>query len=88
MRPRGSAAGRTITSSRTRKDDRLALHDVVELREARPSERLSAGAVGTVVDVFEGPPAAHEVEFTDADGRTVAMVTLRADQVVRRHGNL
>ncbi|MEH0932455.1 DUF4926 domain-containing protein [Micromonospora sp. CPCC 205558] len=79
---------RPITSSRKRKDDQLALHDVVELREARPSEQLSAGAVGTVVDVFEGPPPIYEVEFTDADGRTLAMVTLRADQVVRRDGNL
>lgn len=55
MRPRGSAADRTITSSRTRKDDRLKLYDVVELRESRPSEQLSAGAVGSVVDVFDGP---------------------------------
>ncbi|WP_433461191.1 DUF4926 domain-containing protein [Micromonospora sp. CA-248212] len=57
---------------------------MVELREAIPGEGLPAGTVGTVVHIFSGPPAAYEVEFTDADGRTVAMVTLRADQLVRR----
>ncbi|WP_433124636.1 DUF4926 domain-containing protein [Micromonospora sp. CA-240977] len=64
----------------------LELYDVVELREAIPEEQLPAGAVGTVVDVFNGPPIAYEVEFADPDGRTVAMVTLRADQVVHRGG--
>ncbi|WP_373861705.1 DUF4926 domain-containing protein [Micromonospora saelicesensis] len=61
---------------------------MVELREARPSEQLSAGAVGTVVHVFNDPTTAYEIEFADADGRTVAMVTLRADQVVQRDGHL
>ncbi|MGC4866226.1 DUF4926 domain-containing protein [Micromonospora sp. DT53] len=61
---------------------------MVELRDARPSERLPAGATGTVVHVFDGPPTAYEVEFADADGRTVAMVTLRAGQVVQRDGHL
>ncbi|MEV1017066.1 DUF4926 domain-containing protein [Micromonospora sp. NPDC049801] len=62
----------------------LELYDVVELREPIPEEELPAGSVGTVVHIFSGPPAAYEVEFADADGRTVAMVTLRADQVVHR----
>ncbi|MCG5457777.1 DUF4926 domain-containing protein [Micromonospora sp. PSH03] len=60
----------------------LELYDVVELREAIPGEHLPAGAVGTVVHIFNGPPASYEVEFADPDGRTTAMVTLRADQVV------
>ncbi|MFF0232715.1 DUF4926 domain-containing protein [Micromonospora sp. NPDC005254] len=62
----------------------LELYDVVELREATPGEGLPAGAVGTVVHVFDGPPPAYEVEFADADGRTVAMVTLRTDQMMHR----
>lgn len=33
----------------------LELYDVVELREAIPGEELPAGAVGTVVHVFNGP---------------------------------
>ncbi|WP_444947414.1 DUF4926 domain-containing protein [Micromonospora ureilytica] len=55
----------------------MELYDVVELREALTGERLPAGAVGTVVHVSNGPPTACEIEFADADGRTVAMVTLR-----------
>ncbi|MEU5668917.1 DUF4926 domain-containing protein [Micromonospora sp. NPDC047762] len=66
----------------------LELYDVVELREAIPGEDLPAGAVGAIIDVFDGPPPMYEVEFTDTDGRTVAMVTLRADQVSRRDGHL
>ncbi|NYH41642.1 hypothetical protein HNR22_001369 [Micromonospora jinlongensis] len=62
----------------------LELYDVVELREAIPGEELLAGATGTVVHVFNGPPPAYEVEFADADGRTVAMVTLRTDHIVHR----
>ncbi|MEU1244069.1 DUF4926 domain-containing protein [Micromonospora parva] len=61
---------------------------MVELREALPSEQLPAGAVGAVVHVLNDPPTAYEVEFADADGRAVAMVTLRADQVVQRDGHL
>ncbi|MEW2427033.1 DUF4926 domain-containing protein [Micromonospora sp. NPDC047644] len=64
----------------------LELYDVVELREAIPGEQLPAGAVGTVVHVFDSPSTAYEVEFADADGHTIAMVTLRADQVIRRVG--
>lgn len=35
-----------------------------------------------LVHIFNGNPTAYEVEFADAEGRTIAMVTLRADQVV------
>ncbi|MGK5740217.1 DUF4926 domain-containing protein [Micromonospora sp. URMC 103] len=62
----------------------MELYDVLELREDIPSERLPAGAAGTVVHIFSGPSAAYEVEFADDDGRTVTIVTLRADQV-RHH---
>ncbi|MGV9213927.1 DUF4926 domain-containing protein [Micromonospora sp. RB23] len=62
----------------------VELYDVVELREAIPGEELPAGTVGTIVHIFSGPPTAYEVEFVDTDGRTVAMVTLRADQIFHR----
>ncbi|GAA2190051.1 DUF4926 domain-containing protein [Micromonospora lupini] len=64
----------------------LELYDVVELREAIAEEQLPAGAVGTVVHIFNGPSTAYEVEFADSDGRTLAMVTLRADQVTHPEG--
>ncbi|MEU8179171.1 DUF4926 domain-containing protein [Micromonospora sp. NPDC049047] len=63
----------------------LELYDVVQLREAMPGD-LPAGAVGAVVDVLDGSPPLYEVEFTDTDGRTVALVTLRADQIIHRVG--
>ncbi|MEV4198521.1 DUF4926 domain-containing protein [Micromonospora globbae] len=64
----------------------MELYDVVRLREAIPRERLAAGTVGTVVHIFRGPPTAYEVEFADADGRTIATVTLTADQMDRYNG--
>ncbi|MFC0506672.1 DUF4926 domain-containing protein [Micromonospora costi] len=36
---------------------------------------------GYIVHIFRGPPTAYEVEFSDADGRTVALITLAADHV-------
>ncbi|NJC12661.1 hypothetical protein F4558_002487 [Micromonospora profundi] len=64
----------------------MELYDVVELREAVPGKQLPAGAAGTVAHIFGVPSTAYEVEFADADGRTVALVTLRPDQIMRRNG--
>jgi hypothetical protein len=54
--------------------------DVVALAADLPSDGLSAGDTGTVVHVFHKPYTAYEVEFTDSEGGTIAMVTLTADQ--------
>ncbi|MCO8274717.1 DUF4926 domain-containing protein [Actinoplanes sp. TRM 88003] len=59
----------------------MELYDTVRLLVDLPDEGLTAGAVGAVVHVFERPDVAYEVEFTDADGRTVAQVPLTADQL-------
>ncbi|MEV1328554.1 DUF4926 domain-containing protein [Micromonospora costi] len=64
----------------------MNLYDVVELKEVVPSEQLSAGAVGTIVHIFRSPPTAYEVEFSDADGRTIALITLAADQIHQHQG--
>ena len=45
-----------------------------------PARHLCAGDVGVVVGVYRGGEA-YEVEFFDADGQTLAVETLRADQV-------
>ena len=45
-----------------------------------PAHGLRAGDVGMVVGVYGGG-AAYEVEFTTADGDTVAVETLTAAQV-------
>jgi uncharacterized protein DUF4926 len=61
----------------------MNLFDVVELAVDLPEEGLRAGAVGTIVDDYAGS-AAFEVEFTDGDGRTLALSTLRAGQLRER----
>jgi hypothetical protein len=55
--------------------------DAVMLTEDLPAVGLTAGTIGTVVHVFRMPHLAYEVEFTDQDGATVALVTVRAGQI-------
>jgi hypothetical protein len=55
--------------------------DVVTLTTDLPEDGLPAGSIGTVVHIFHRPHTAYEVEFTDADGSTTAMVTVTADQL-------
>ncbi|MBE7500349.1 MAG: DUF4926 domain-containing protein [Verrucomicrobiales bacterium] len=55
-------------------------HDRVVLKTPVPSEGLEAGDVGTVVHIHQRG-VAYEVEFVTLTGRTVAVVTLLADQV-------
>ena len=59
----------------------LRLHDVVEINEALPEEKLPAGAVGTIVHVYRRHDRAYEVEFADENGRTVSSVALPADKL-------
>jgi hypothetical protein len=62
----------------------VELHNVVELTADLPEEGLTVGAIGTVVHIFHEPDLAYEVEFSDDEGRTVAMVPLKPEQL-RRH---
>ena len=59
----------------------FALLDVVALMEDLPEEHVRRGQLGTIVEVFA--PNVFEVEFSDNDGRTYAMLTLRAEQLMR-----
>ena len=59
----------------------MDLFDLVVLAEDRPDEGLAAGSIGTIVHVFHQPDLAYEVEFTNADGSTLAMLTLRPDEL-------
>lgn len=56
-------------------------HDIVRLTRPRPDHRLAAGAVGTVVHVFHAPTLAFEVEFCDAEGRTIAQLPLLPHEI-------
>ncbi|MCV7236248.1 DUF4926 domain-containing protein [Mycobacterium branderi] len=67
--------------------------DVVELLRPLPEHNLPAGSRGTVVMDYTkysdtGLPRAYEVEFSDSDGVTQAMVTLYEEDlhVVWRSG--
>ena len=58
----------------------IAEHALVVLDCDPPHEKLNRGDVGTVVHVYKGGRG-YEVEFVDGGGRTVALVTVRANDV-------
>jgi len=58
----------------------VKLLDVVALLEDRADERLTAGQVGTVVEILA--PGVFEVEFLDSHGRTTALAELRREQLL------
>lgn len=55
-------------------------HDSVVLLENLPSAKLEAGDVGVVVHVYPDG-VAFEVEFLTLGGETVAIETLKAQQI-------
>ncbi|MCX8103073.1 MAG: DUF4926 domain-containing protein [Candidatus Bipolaricaulota bacterium] len=57
--------------------------DVVALLEDLPERNLRRGQVGTVVE--ELAPGVFEVEFSDNEGRTYALLALRAEQLLVLH---
>ena len=74
----------------------LPLHSLVRLLSDRyRGEGVGAGATGTIVEVHDAE--AYEVEFSDPDGITVALLALPQDGVepiaatpaalIRRTGN-
>ena len=58
----------------------LRLFDLAELTQDLPAFGLSAGAIGTVVEIYRDGEG-YEVEFMDADGWTIGVETLLADQL-------
>lgn len=54
----------------------IAIHQVVRVIRDIPEEKVTKGMVGAVVEVFEVPRRAYEVEFTDTQGRTIVQTTL------------
>lgn len=61
----------------------IDMHSVVALLEDLPREGLTRGQVGSVVG--EWAPGVYEVEFCDNDGKTYAMVALKAEQLMQLH---
>ena len=64
-------------------NDMIHLLDVVALLEDIPERGLRRGQVGTVVE--ELAPGVFEVEFSDDDGRTYAMLALPTDKLIILH---
>ena len=60
--------------------DSIRLLDVVALMEDLPEHALRRGQVGTVVESLA--PGVFEVEFCDNNGRTYALLALRAEQIL------
>ncbi len=61
----------------------IEMLSVVALLQDMPEHSLVCGQVGTVVEDLA--PGAYEVEFSDDDGRTYAMASLKANQIMRLH---
>ena len=59
------------------------LLDVVALLDDVPNQRLIAGQVGTIVEILAD--GVYEVEFSDNDGRTYAILALKAEQIMALH---
>lgn len=62
---------------------RIKLLDVVALTEDLPEKKLVGGQIGTVVEILA--PNVFEVEFSDDEGQTYALASLRADQLMILH---
>ncbi len=67
-------------------NDSIELLDVVALTQDVPTRQLYRGQVGTVVETLA--PDVFEVEFSDNEGRTYAMLAMEAEQLMVLHYEL
>ena len=61
---------------------KYSLLEVVQLQQDFPSFNLQKGDIGTIVEVFSNPYEAYEVEFCDNKGKTIALLTLKPEQLM------
>jgi hypothetical protein len=62
---------------------KINILDAVALTDEIRDHNLVAGQVGTVVEILDDN--VYEVEFSDNDGRTYAMLVLRGEQLITLH---
>ncbi|WP_243286538.1 DUF4926 domain-containing protein [Geothrix terrae] len=55
--------------------------DVVKLRKSIPEHGLDSGSVGAIVHVWKESEGPFEVEFLDPTGNTIALLTLKLEQL-------
>lgn len=60
---------------------RLALLQVVRVLRDIPEEGLLSGRIGTVVESFDSPRPAYQVEFIDPAGRTLKQAALAEEDL-------
>ena len=61
----------------------LKLLDAVALTVDLPDHQLVAGQVGTIVEVLE--PHIFEVEFSDDEGRSYALLAISSEMLIALH---
>jgi hypothetical protein len=61
----------------------LQLLDVVALLDSLPAQNLASGQVGTIVELLA--PGIYEVEFSDDEGQTYALLPLHGKQLLQLH---
>ena len=54
---------------------------MVRLMTDIPDEKLEAGMLGVIVDIFDIPDKAYEVEFCHESGETISEIALKANQI-------
>jgi hypothetical protein len=59
----------------------MKIPDTVALTQSLPDLGLYKGQVGTIIEVYE--PTVFEVEFVDLKGKTYAVETLEASQLMQ-----
>ncbi len=59
----------------------LKLLDTVIVTVDLPSEEVLAGDLGTIVEIYNAPSPAYEVEFVNPDGTTRALLTLLPEEI-------
>lgn len=59
----------------------MKILDRVRLLRDMPSRNLRRGMTGTIVEVFDKPNRAYEVEFSDENGVTVAQLALQPNEI-------
>lgn len=58
-----------------------SIFDTIVLIQDMPEEGLTSGMVGVIVDIYNEPVEAYEVEFCDSNGKTIALLALLPGQI-------
>lgn len=61
---------------------KFALLETVQLRQDIPESNVKKGDVGAIVEVHASPCEVYEVEFCNHKGETVALLTVRPEQLM------